>query len=144
MTESWVIEDGDTVPVTSGAVVETLRARVGRGLLETWLTSSSGRSLAFVTNTERAMVMLLDGEGDPGGHAVDPGAEGTSEGFVLSNGQHDAYPNQDTVAIAEAFGLVEHIVSTGFWPADGDGRPTAVRGLDQPASAARSGRTSHQ
>lgn len=29
--------------------------------------------LAFVTNTERAMVMLLDGEGDPGEHARGPG-----------------------------------------------------------------------
>lgn len=118
MIESWVIDDGNTVPVPSEAVPEMLRARVGRGLLETWLTSSSGRLLAFVTNTERAMVILLDGEGDPGEHAVDPGAEGSSEGFVLPNGQHDEYPDQDTVAIDEAFRLVEHIVSTGSWPAD--------------------------
>ncbi|MFE1285799.1 hypothetical protein [Streptomyces sp. NPDC058751] len=118
MIESWVIDDGDTVPVPPGAVPKALRARVGRGLFETWLTSSSGRSVTFVTNTERAMVVLLDGEGDPGGHAVDPGAEGSSEGFVLSNGQHDKYPAQDTVAIDEAFRIVEHIVSTGSWPED--------------------------
>ncbi|MEU3303427.1 hypothetical protein ABZ729_26990 [Streptomyces sp. NPDC006678] len=118
MIESWVVDDDGTVPVPSEAVPETLETRVDRGLFETWLTSSSGRSLVFVTNTERAMVMLLDGEGDPGEHAVDPGAEGSSEGFVLSNGQHDAYPNQDTVPIGEAFRLVEHIVSTGSWPAD--------------------------
>ncbi|MEW2068152.1 hypothetical protein [Streptomyces sp. NPDC007346] len=118
MNESWVIDDGGTVPVAAEAVVETLRERVGRGLLETWLRSSSGRSMAFVTNTERAMVVLLGGEGDPGEHAVDPGADGWSEGFVLSNGQHDAYPGQDTVPIGEAFRLVERIVSTGMWPAD--------------------------
>lgn len=46
-------------------VLEILRARIGRGQLETWLTSSSGRSLAVVTNTERAMVMLLEKEGIP-------------------------------------------------------------------------------
>ncbi|MFD7895601.1 hypothetical protein [Streptomyces sp. NPDC059743] len=118
MIESWVIDDGSTVPVKSEVVLETLRARVARGLLETWLTSLSGRSLAFVTNTERAMVMLLDGDGDPGEHALDPGAEGSSEGFVLSNGQNDEYPDRDTVPIGEAFRLVEHIVSTGSWPSD--------------------------
>ncbi|MFJ8670274.1 hypothetical protein [Streptomyces sp. NPDC093600] len=118
MIESWVIDDGSTVPAPSEVVLETLRARVDRGLLETWLTSSSGRLLAFVTNSERAMVMLLDGEGDPGEHAVAPGAEGSSEGFVLSNGQHDEYLDKDTVPIGEAFRLVEHIVSTGSWPAD--------------------------
>ncbi|SEB64285.1 hypothetical protein [Streptomyces sp. TLI_105] len=99
-------------------VLEALRARVDSGQFETWLTSSSGRSLAFVTNTERAMVMLLEEEGDPGEHAVDPGAEGSSSGFVLSGGQDDEYPDEDTVPIDEAFVLVEHIVGTGSWPAD--------------------------
>jgi hypothetical protein len=118
MSESWVINDDGPVPVSSEVVVEVLRSRIDRGQLELWLTSSSGRSLAFVTNTERAMVMLLDEEGDPGEHAVDPGREGSSDGFVLSNGQHDEYPDQDTVPIGEAFGVVEHIVGTGSWPAD--------------------------
>ncbi|WP_354637724.1 hypothetical protein [Kitasatospora camelliae] len=104
--------------MSSETVLETLRARVASGRLETWLTGSSGRSLAFVTNTERAMVMLFDGEDDPGEHAVDPGAEGSSDGFVLSNGQHDEYPDKDTVLICEALRLAEHIVTTGSWPAD--------------------------
>ncbi|BCL18218.1 hypothetical protein ACPCBX_06070 [Streptomyces tuirus] len=116
--ESWVINDGGTVPVSSEVVLETLRARVDRSELETWLSSSSGRSLGFVTNTVRAMVMLLEAEGDAGEHAVKPGAVGSSKGFVLSNGQHDEYPDEDTVPIGEAFRLVEHIVSTGSWPAD--------------------------
>ncbi|WP_101254756.1 hypothetical protein [Streptomyces barkulensis] len=118
MTESWVIDDGGTAPVSSEVVLEALRARVGRGRLETWLISSSGRSLGFVTNTERAMVTLLEAEGDPGEHAVVPGAVGSSKGFVLSDGQHDEYPDEDTVPIGEAFRLVEHIVGTGTWPAD--------------------------
>ncbi|MFF9652898.1 hypothetical protein [Streptomyces sp. NPDC014622] len=91
MVESWVIDDGGTAPVASEAVVEILRSRIGEGRREMWLTGSSRRLSAFVTNTERAMVMLLDGEGDPGEHAVDPGNDGWSEEFVLSSGQHDEY-----------------------------------------------------
>ncbi|WP_326756799.1 hypothetical protein OH738_00790 [Streptomyces hirsutus] len=60
--------------------------------------------------------MLLAGEGDPGEHAVEPGADGSSEGFALSNGQHDECPDEDTVPIGEAFKIVEHVVSTGSWP----------------------------
>ncbi|MFF0052194.1 hypothetical protein [Streptomyces sp. NPDC005498] len=116
MIEYWVIDGGITVPVLSEMVLQTLRARIADGLLETWLTSSSGWSLAFVTNTERAMVVVLEGEGDPGEHAVDPGADGSSEGFVLSNGQHDEYPDEDTVPLEEAFRIVDHIVSKGSWP----------------------------
>ncbi|WP_066928499.1 hypothetical protein [Streptomyces sp. NBRC 110611] len=116
MIESWVINDDSPVPVSSEVVLEALRARIDRGQRETWLASSSGRVLAFVTNTERAMVMLLEEEGDPGEHAVDPEAEGSSDGFVLSNEQDDEYPDEDTVPIGEAFRLVEHIVGTGSWP----------------------------
>ncbi|MFG2899771.1 hypothetical protein ACGFZH_22145 [Streptomyces zaomyceticus] len=118
MIESWVINDDSPVSVSFEVVLEVLPSRIDSGQFETWLTSSSGRSLAFVTNTQRAMVMLLEEEGDPGEHAVDPGAEGSSCGFVLSNGQHDEYPDQDTVPLGEAFRLVEHIVGTGSWPAD--------------------------
>ncbi|MER6435890.1 hypothetical protein ABT275_06015 [Streptomyces sp. NPDC001185] len=74
--------------------------------------------MAFVTNGERALVMLRNDKGDPGGHAVDPGAEGLSFGFVLSNGQGDEYPDEDTVPIREASRLVECIVGTGDLPAD--------------------------
>ncbi|MGW8884569.1 hypothetical protein [Streptomyces sp. NPDC055749] len=114
MIESWVIGDGSTVHV----LMETLRARISGGQLDTWLTSSSGRRLAFVTNSQRAMLVLMDGEGDAGRHAVDPGAEGSSDGFVLSNGQNDEYLDVDTVPLEEAFRIVNHIVSRGSWPAD--------------------------
>ncbi|MDQ0604802.1 hypothetical protein QF037_009147 [Streptomyces canus] len=116
--ESWVINDDSPVLVSSEMVLEILRSRVDSGQLETWLTSSSGRSLAFVTNTERAMVMLIEQEGDPGEHAVDPGAQGSSGGFVLSNGQDDEHPDEDTVPIRDAFRLVKQIVGTGSWPTD--------------------------
>ncbi|MFJ8076615.1 hypothetical protein ACIQ7Q_22365 [Streptomyces sp. NPDC096176] len=70
MIESWMVDDGSTVPVSSDAVSATLRARIGAGQLDTFLISSSGRALAFVTNTVRTMVVLVEGEGDPGEHAV--------------------------------------------------------------------------
>ncbi|MER5686211.1 hypothetical protein [Streptomyces sp. NPDC002205] len=41
-----------------------------------------------------------------------------SEGFVLSNGQHDEYPDEHTLPIGEAFRIVDHIVSQGSWPPD--------------------------
>ena len=115
--ETWEIGDDCTVLVSS-EVVAILQARVGDGRLETWLTSSRGRLVAFVTNTERAMVMLIAEEGDPGEHAVDPRAEGMSGGFVLSNGQHDEYLNRDTMPLDEALRIVEHIVGNGSWPSD--------------------------
>ncbi|NGO78599.1 hypothetical protein G6045_23510 [Streptomyces sp. YC504] len=98
---------------------EPSRARFPIALVRyRWLTSSAGRSLAFVTNGERAMVVLAEGPDDAGEHAVDPEAEGSSEGFVLSNGQHDEYPDRDTVRIDVAYGLTERIVATGSWPRD--------------------------
>lgn len=110
MTDSWTL---DGVPLAPDEVGAVLRARIDAGHLETWLAGESGRSLAFVTNTERAMVMLLNGEGDPGEHATDPGAEGESDGFVLSNGQSDAYPDADTVPLPEALRIAGHVVRTG-------------------------------
>ncbi|MFE7243821.1 hypothetical protein [Streptomyces sp. NPDC057580] len=83
-----------------------------------WLHSSTERHLAVVTNTERAMVILLDGEGDPGAHASDPGAEDWSDGFILENGQNDEYPDEDTVLLSEAFRIVRHIIVKGTPPAD--------------------------
>ncbi|WP_405848830.1 serine hydrolase [Streptomyces sp. NBC_01518] len=91
---------------------------LAEGRLETWLTSSAGRSPALVTITRRPMVMLLDGEGDPGEHAVTPGAEGWSEGFVRTGGQHDTYPDADTVPLTEALSIASYIVRTGNWPCD--------------------------
>jgi len=115
VTERWTVDGAHLASDETGAV---LRARIDAGHLETWLTSESGRMLAFVTNTERAMVMLLDGEGDPGEHAADPEAEGSSDGFVLANGQNDRYQDADTVPIDEALRIVGHVVREGSWPAD--------------------------
>ncbi|MGW3160945.1 hypothetical protein [Streptomyces sp. NPDC001089] len=115
--DSWAFSEASEA-MPPEAVLERLRGRIAGGQLETWLTSSSGRSLAIVTNTERAMVILLDREGDPGKHAVDPGAGGWSTGFVLANGQHDDYPNEDTVPLEEAFRIFGRIITEGSPPSD--------------------------
>ncbi|MGP3632669.1 hypothetical protein ACTU45_04720 [Streptomyces sp. 24-1644] len=115
MVESWVFTDS---AVSAATALDVLRERIASGQLETWLTSSRGRSLAVISNTERAMVMLLDGEGDPGEHALSSGASGSSSGFVLVNGQHDEYPDEDTVPLTEALRIVSHVVTTGSPPAD--------------------------
>jgi hypothetical protein len=117
VNESWKFDDALT-PLTADTAVKQLRTRIADGHLESWLVSSSGRLLAFVTNQERAMVMLLEDEDDPGQHAVDPGADGHSDGFVLTNGQHDEYPNEDTVPLPQALQIVSHVVAQGSPPAD--------------------------
>ncbi|MGK5558369.1 hypothetical protein ACSNOI_42890 [Actinomadura kijaniata] len=117
MAETWSFDDG-TAPVTPDAAVQAIRARIACGRRETWLRSSAGRALALVTNAERAMVTLTDGPGDPGGHAVSPGAGGRSGGFVLENGQDDEYPDADTVPLAEAFRIVRHVLAHGAPPPD--------------------------
>ncbi|MFF9485487.1 hypothetical protein [Streptomyces sp. NPDC014676] len=117
MVESWIFSDG-TVPVSPSTALAVLRERTDGGRLETWPTSSHGRSLAVITNAERAMVMLLDDEADPGEHAVTPGAAGRSKGFVLANGQHDEYLDEDTVPLPEALRIVGHILTAGTPPGD--------------------------
>jgi hypothetical protein len=85
---------------------------------ETWFEDEQGRLLAVVTNGKRAMVMLLDGEGDPGEHLVDPHGEGRSGGYLLSNGQVDTYDDRDTVAYSVAGRAVACLIDHGVWPAD--------------------------
>ncbi|MFC7217618.1 hypothetical protein ACFQLX_05435 [Streptomyces polyrhachis] len=116
MLESWTFIDG-TAPASPTAALALLRERIADGQLETWLTSSRGRALAVITNTERAMVMLLEDEDDPGEHAITPEAEGHSAGFILANGQHDEYPDEDTAPLAEALQIVHHIITAGTPPA---------------------------
>ncbi|MEU3161581.1 hypothetical protein ACPCAJ_31340 [Streptomyces griseoincarnatus] len=118
MTGSWVIEGAGSSPVPTEAAACALGARVDAGHGETWPTHANGRSLGFVTNGERAIVMLPADQDDPGEHAVDPGAGGVGDGYVLANGRHGRYPNRDTVPLVEAYRLVEHVMRTGDWPLD--------------------------
>ncbi len=64
------------------------------------------------------MVMLLDDQDDPSGHAVTPQAAGRSQGFILSNGQNDEYLDEDTVPLPDALRIVDHILTAGAPPGD--------------------------
>ncbi|MFI1170027.1 hypothetical protein [Streptomyces melanogenes] len=117
MIETWAFGEG-ALPVTADEAVHELGRRIADGHLESWLTSSTGRCLAVTTNTDRAMVMLLDGEAGSGEHVVAPGAEGVSDGFILENGQNDEYPDTDTVTLGEALRIVQHVLAHGGPPPD--------------------------
>ncbi|MQY33252.1 hypothetical protein SRB17_12130 [Streptomyces sp. RB17] len=117
MTETWAF-DGERTAVTAEEAVAVLRRRIAGGRLESWLTGSTGRLLSVLSNTERALVMLLDGEDDPGAHAVSADSGGASGGFRLANGQCDTYPDEDTVPLDEAFRIIRQVIGTGLPPTD--------------------------
>jgi hypothetical protein len=112
-------------PLDAQSAVSLIRSRMDLRQFETWFESESGRLLAFVTNGERAMVMLLREPGDAGEHAVDRSADtSTSGGYVLANGQVDTYPDRDTVPVATAMDLVVAVIdgrerARAEWQIDG-------------------------
>jgi hypothetical protein len=118
--ERWSISGGDGGAVTADTVAETVERRAASGPSTTWFESSRGRRIALVSNGPRAMVLLLEhDDGDPGEHAIDPdGGAGSSDGFVLENGQVDEYPDRDTVPTSEALRIVAHLVAHGVPPDD--------------------------
>lgn len=85
---------------------------------ETWFEDDEDRLLAVVTNGKRAMVVLMNAEGDPGEHLVDPSGEGHTGGYLLSNGQIDVYADRDTVPFTVAARAVAHLIDHGTWPDD--------------------------
>ncbi|WP_053665898.1 hypothetical protein [Streptomyces sp. MMG1121] len=101
MTVAWAFA-GDDAVVPLEEAVAGLRRRITALRPESWFTSSAGRLLSVPANTERALVMLLDGDADPGGYAV-AGAGAEAGGFRLANGQCDMYPDEGTVPLDEAF-----------------------------------------
>ena len=122
MAETWSVLD-ETRTVSGQEAVEHISAEVEDGRLTTHLESDRGRLLTLVSNGSRAMVVLMGGEGDPGEHAVAPGATGSSDGDVLENGQEDTYDDADTVPIEEALDVVRSVVDSGAPPA---GAPWSV------------------
>ena len=101
MAEEWSVLDEERV-VSGNEAVARVSANVDDGVLTTYFRSDFGRLLALVSNGTRAMVVLMSGEGDPGEHAVSPGAVGSSDGYVLDNGQEDTYEDADTVPLPDA------------------------------------------
>ena len=117
MQEAWRLSD-EPRPVAADSVVEAIEGRVSAGTMTTWLESSRGRKVALVCNGARAMVMLMEHDGDPGQHAVDPSGVGSSDGYLLENGQADEYFDRDTVPLAVALRIIAYLVSTGVPPKD--------------------------
>jgi hypothetical protein len=122
--DAWRIQDtSDWLDAQSA--VSLIHSRLELRQYETWFESESGKLLAFVTNGERAMVMLLGEPGDAGEHAVDRSAStSTSGGYVLANGQVDTYPDRDTVPLRTAMALVVAVI-------DGHERSLAAWQIDR-------------
>lgn len=117
MAEGWSVLDEDHALSGDEAAVR-VSANVDDGAMTTYLGSDSGRILVVVSNGDRAMVVLMSGEGDPGEHATSPGAAGSSDGYLLENGQEDTYEDADTVPLADALTAVRLIVDSGRPPAE--------------------------
>lgn len=110
--------------LTGHEAVTLIRERLSKGDRETWLSNSDGSVLGVTTNGERAMVVLLNDEDDPGAHAIDPLATGRQSGYVLDNGQDDTYANRDTLPLTDALRMVRLILDGDLppditWESDG-------------------------
>ncbi|GAA4123037.1 hypothetical protein GCM10022415_27670 [Knoellia locipacati] len=115
MGETWsMLDDERTLDGTEAAAL--VSAHVDGGRLTTYFQSDRGRLLTVVSNGVRAMVVLMDGAGDAGEHAVSPGAAGSSDGYVLENGQVDTYEDSDTIPLADAVAAVRSIIDDGGPP----------------------------
>ena len=115
MAEGWSVLDEQRV-LSGSEVRALLSTNVDEGRLTTYLQSDGGRLLTFVSNGTRAMVVLMERAGDPGEHAVSPGAVGSSDGYALENGQVDTYDDADTIPLGDALAVVQSIIEAGRPP----------------------------
>jgi hypothetical protein len=115
VAEEWTVLDEEPV-VSADMAVARVSANVDDGMLTTYFRSDLGRLLVIVSNGARAMVVLMSGEGDAGEHAVSPGAVGSSDGYVLDNGQVDTYEDADTIPLGDALKAVRSIIDSGRPP----------------------------
>ena len=122
--ERWRL-NGTSDWLSPQAILDAIDARMSAGDLTTYLESDAGRIIGWSTNRERVMLMLLDGVGDAGEHALDPTAQGESTGYVRDNGQVDTYRDADTVPVPEAKRLLSSLVTRGTFP---PGAPVQVDG----------------
>jgi hypothetical protein len=101
--------------VTGDEAARLVQESVKSGQLEVWFEHGKEKSLSLITNGRRAMVVLWGRLGyDEGVFAVDAAA-GDAEhgGYVLQNGQHDSYPDNQTVPLDSAIEAVRYIVDHG-------------------------------
>lgn len=115
----WRIPEHPEQDLTGKELACVLREHQARGVLSTTFESDTGLILQVVTNRRRAMVMLLAGQDEPRGHAIDAAATGSSDGYLLDNGQEDEYSDRDTVPLERALMLITEIAKSGAPPADG-------------------------
>ena len=115
MAEGWSVLDEQRV-LSGSEVRALLSTNVDEGRLTTYLQSDGGRLLTFVSNGTRAMVVLMERAGDPGEHAVSPGAVGSGDGYALENGQVDTYDDADTIPLGDALAVVQSIIEAGRPP----------------------------
>ena len=115
MAEEWsVLDEGRKVSGDKAAA--RVSTNVDDGRLTTCFRSDLGRLLVVISNGTRAMVVLMSGEGDPGEHAVSPEAVGSSDGYVLENGQEDTYEDADTIPLPDALKALRSIIDSGRPP----------------------------
>lgn len=118
MAERWRVADGGAL-VNGDEAVRRVSDRLEAGVYETWFDADSGRMLCLVTNGPRALLMLLDHQGDAGAHLIDPrGGDEPVDGFVLANGQVDEYAERDTVPLATALDVLRSLIDGGEPRAD--------------------------
>ena len=108
--------DHTTEWVSPQAILDAIDARMRAGELTTFLESDGGRIIGWSSNQERVMLMVLNGVGDAGEHAIDPTGRGQSTGYVMDNGQVDTYPDADTIPLPEAQRLLLSLVTQGTFP----------------------------
>ncbi|WP_329376053.1 hypothetical protein OG625_01265 [Streptomyces sp. NBC_01351] len=117
-TNRWHLQGTGGHAYSGEEARQLLRHRWDWGSQETWFEDDAGRLLAVVTNGERAMVVLLEREDEPGEHLVDPRGEGFSGDYRLSNGQVDTYADRDTVAFDVAGHALAHFIEHDTWPTE--------------------------
>lgn len=122
MAEEWSVLDGER-KVSGDSAAAIVSTAVDDGRLTTYFRSDRGRLLAVVSNGTRAMVVLMNGEADAGEHAVSPGAVGSSDGYVLDNGQVDTYEDAETIRLGDALNVLRSIIDSGEPPS---GTPWAI------------------
>jgi hypothetical protein len=115
VTERWRLADSGAWQ-DAESIIDAIDSRESRGELTTWLESDSGRTVGWVTNRQRVMLMVMNHPGDAGEHAIDPDARGSSSGFVLENGQSDEYADRDTYATKNARRNLQSMLTTGQEP----------------------------
>jgi hypothetical protein len=115
--EGWSLTiDGQEQRGLSDTEVATLvEAAIAKGAGELWLTRYEDDSLGLLIEPARVFFTYLAFDGDSGVIARDPEAQGSPEtaSFILSNGQVDDIPYEETLPKDGARFVVQHFVDTG-------------------------------